>query len=237
MPVGTDYPSQLQALLGPNYQVTNLGKAGTTVQAPFRRELARLPMSINRPYRSVTQYAELTAGTWDIVVIMMGTNDGKLYRVTPADEEFDTTPIIITLIITAILGSLAMIVLLATYYHDRNTIVTSVTKKVCPRETWSDLEEQTQDEARRSETEFSVHETDHPKMAFSGSSSSREHSPTASATYGEDSDNVSPFNPVQPSSKSEKLPAPTNATAIFGYSGHLVTQQTKSPHPIERVDL
>lgn len=62
----TTYPAMLQRKLGPGYKVTNLGACGSTMlkggDSPFWK----------RP-----QYEGLTSGTWDIVVIMLGTNDAK----------------------------------------------------------------------------------------------------------------------------------------------------------------
>jgi len=60
------YPGQLQILLGDKYSVTNLGACGSTM----------LKVS-NSPYWQRPQYKALTAGKWDIIIIMLGTNDAK----------------------------------------------------------------------------------------------------------------------------------------------------------------
>lgn len=65
------YPQQLQLLLDDAYgagkfSVTNLGSGGSTM----------LKKS-NAPYWERSQYARLTAGKWDIVTIMLGSNDAK----------------------------------------------------------------------------------------------------------------------------------------------------------------
>lgn len=60
------YPSQLQDLLGDKYAVTNLGACGSTM----------LKHS-NSPYWQRPQYKALTEAKWDVVVIMLGTNDAK----------------------------------------------------------------------------------------------------------------------------------------------------------------
>merc|ERR1712232_898133 len=65
------YPGQLQILLdqkhGPGaYSVTNLGACGTTMLKKG-----------NSPFWKKPQYKALVAGKWDIVTIMLGTNDAK----------------------------------------------------------------------------------------------------------------------------------------------------------------
>jgi lysophospholipase L1-like esterase len=65
------YPQQLQKLLdakhGPGkYAVTNLGACGSTMLKKG-----------NSPFWKRPQYDALTKGTWDIVTIMLGTNDAK----------------------------------------------------------------------------------------------------------------------------------------------------------------
>jgi len=60
------YPAQLQGKLGDGYKVTNLGACGSTM----------LKHS-NKPFWQRPQYKALVAGKWDIVVIMLGTNDAK----------------------------------------------------------------------------------------------------------------------------------------------------------------
>ena len=61
------YPAQLQGMLNASqYSVTNLGACGSTMQK-----------NADSPYWKRPQYAALTAGRWDMVVIMLGTNDAK----------------------------------------------------------------------------------------------------------------------------------------------------------------
>ena len=65
------YPQQLQILLdetwgNDTYSVTNLGACGSTM----------LKVS-DSPYWQRPQYTTLTNNTWDIVTIMLGTNDAK----------------------------------------------------------------------------------------------------------------------------------------------------------------
>jgi lysophospholipase L1-like esterase len=65
------YPGQLQILLDQihgegKYSVTNLGACGSTM----------LKKS-NSPYWKRSQYTALTKGKWDIITIMLGTNDAK----------------------------------------------------------------------------------------------------------------------------------------------------------------
>jgi lysophospholipase L1-like esterase len=63
--LSTTYPQALQQLLGSGYDVRNFGKGGTTLQndASF-------------PYTTHWQYTESLAFNPEIVVIMLGTNDG-----------------------------------------------------------------------------------------------------------------------------------------------------------------
>ena len=61
------YPAQLQALLDPAaYAVTNLGACGSTMQKGG-----------DSPYWQRPQYQTLIGNKWDIIVIMLGTNDAK----------------------------------------------------------------------------------------------------------------------------------------------------------------
>jgi len=65
------YPQQLQILLDKTYgagkySVTNLGACGSTMLKKG-----------NSPFWQRPQYKALTAGKWDIVTIMLGTNDAK----------------------------------------------------------------------------------------------------------------------------------------------------------------
>ena len=61
------YPQQLQGMLDPSaYAVTNLGACGSTMQKAG-----------DSPYWQRPQYQTLIGNKWDIVVIMLGTNDAK----------------------------------------------------------------------------------------------------------------------------------------------------------------
>lgn len=60
------YPAQLQLLLGDSFVVTNLGASGATLQK-----------NGDSPYWQRPQYQTLIANKWDIVIIMLGTNDAK----------------------------------------------------------------------------------------------------------------------------------------------------------------
>ena len=60
------YPGQLQIMLGDGYKVTNLGACGSTMMK-----------GADSPYWKRPQYTTLTAAKWDIIVIMLGTNDAK----------------------------------------------------------------------------------------------------------------------------------------------------------------
>jgi len=68
---GHTYPDQLQVLLDTNngegkFAVTNLGACGSTMQK-----------GADSPYWDRPQYDALTSQEWDIVIIMLGTNDAK----------------------------------------------------------------------------------------------------------------------------------------------------------------
>ena len=64
------YPGQLQILLDAKYPdkyvVTNLGACGSTMMK-----------SADSPYWDRPQYTALTSAKWDILIIMLGTNDAK----------------------------------------------------------------------------------------------------------------------------------------------------------------
>jgi len=64
------YPQQLGQILEAKYpgkyQVTNLGACGSTMLK-----------SADSPYWKRSQFSALVKGTWDIIVIMLGTNDAK----------------------------------------------------------------------------------------------------------------------------------------------------------------
>jgi lysophospholipase L1-like esterase len=63
------YPSRLQDLLGDKYVVTNLGASGSTMLK-----------NGSSPYWKRPQYRTLVAAKWDIVIIMLGTNDAKTFN-------------------------------------------------------------------------------------------------------------------------------------------------------------
>ena len=65
------YPSQLQDIFDEKhgngtYSVTNLGTCGTTLQKNGAK-----------PYWTSATYKALVAATWDIVIVMLGTNDAR----------------------------------------------------------------------------------------------------------------------------------------------------------------
>ncbi len=61
------YPQQLQRMLDPaKYAVTNLGECGSTMQK-----------NADSPYWKRKSFTTLTQNVWDVVVIMLGTNDAK----------------------------------------------------------------------------------------------------------------------------------------------------------------
>jgi len=60
------YPGQLGIMLGDKYAVTNLGACGSTMLK-----------GANSPYWKRPQFNTLTAGKWDVIIIMLGTNDAK----------------------------------------------------------------------------------------------------------------------------------------------------------------
>jgi len=62
----TTYPSRLQAKLGNKYKVTNLGACGSTMLR-----------NGDSPFWKRPQYQALTAAKWDVIIIMLGTNDAK----------------------------------------------------------------------------------------------------------------------------------------------------------------
>src|ERR1700733_8141303 len=61
------YPTQLQQMLGNNYQVTNYGVSGTT-----------LIKKGDLPYWNTNEYKTALAANPDIVIIDLGGNDSKL---------------------------------------------------------------------------------------------------------------------------------------------------------------
>lgn len=63
------YQGHLETLLGPSYEVSNFGRDSATL-----RNDANAPGTM--PYTSTSSYTAALASTPDIVVIMLGTNDG-----------------------------------------------------------------------------------------------------------------------------------------------------------------
>lgn len=72
-----NYPTQLQAMLGTEYEVMNFGVSGTT-----------LLKKGNNPYWKTNQYAAALASNPDIVFIKLGTNDSKAVN-RPFYDEFE----------------------------------------------------------------------------------------------------------------------------------------------------
>lgn len=71
-PASNAYPARLQQMLDAkfgngSYEVSNFGAGGATVQR-----------GADSPYWNRTQFAQWTNSTWDIVVMMLGTNDAKV---------------------------------------------------------------------------------------------------------------------------------------------------------------
>ena len=60
------YPSVLASLLGEGYKVTNLGEGGATMQT-----------GADSPYWLRPGFRALTAAKWDVIILMLGTNDAK----------------------------------------------------------------------------------------------------------------------------------------------------------------
>jgi hypothetical protein len=61
------YPQQLQLMLNASqYTVTNLGACGSTMQK-----------GADSPYWKRPQFTTLTQNKWDVIIIMLGTNDAK----------------------------------------------------------------------------------------------------------------------------------------------------------------
>ena len=60
------WPAQLQAMIGDGYKVTNLGACGSTMMK-----------DANSPYWRRPQHKALISAKWDIITIMLGTNDAK----------------------------------------------------------------------------------------------------------------------------------------------------------------
>ena len=61
------YPSVLASLLGERYKVTNLGEGGATMQ-----------VGADSPYWLRAGFRALTAAKWDVIILMLGTNDAKV---------------------------------------------------------------------------------------------------------------------------------------------------------------
>lgn len=67
------YPSVMQKLLGKDYAVENFGRSGATVIADYDFQEGRL----YGPYLKSEEYASAMASDPDIVVLMLGMNDGN----------------------------------------------------------------------------------------------------------------------------------------------------------------
>lgn len=61
------YPAQLQAMLGPGYEVLNFGVSGATMLKKG-----------NKPYCNTPEYQQVLASAANVVFIKLGTNDSKL---------------------------------------------------------------------------------------------------------------------------------------------------------------
>jgi hypothetical protein len=77
------YPAQLQALLGDGYSVTNLGACGSDM---IRNVTNRTASPAFSPYWERAQFQALIKGKWDILVIMLGTNDANVNDEPPCWE-------------------------------------------------------------------------------------------------------------------------------------------------------
>ena len=77
---GGDYPSQLQALVGPAYVVSNYGNSGKT---QLHAGLCGPPAGGDCAYIHTPTWPAALASTPDIVTIMLGTNDAKNFNWYP----------------------------------------------------------------------------------------------------------------------------------------------------------
>lgn len=68
------YPAVLQKLLGDDYKVANFGSSGTLVQKVHPRGWKD---GWFKPYWQTPQFEAFNRSSWDVVVIMIGTNDAK----------------------------------------------------------------------------------------------------------------------------------------------------------------
>jgi hypothetical protein len=64
----------LQRLLGDAYQVWNLGCSGSQVQTPPNRAVDKTSKE-TPSYWTTSKFHTLNASQWDVVVLMLGTND------------------------------------------------------------------------------------------------------------------------------------------------------------------
>jgi lysophospholipase L1-like esterase len=62
----TDYPADLQALLGPSYEVGSFGIGGATIL-----------LNTDRPYLNQAEFQQAKQFRPDVVVILLGTNDAR----------------------------------------------------------------------------------------------------------------------------------------------------------------
>lgn len=65
-PSNYSYPHRLQQLLGPEYEVVNLGVSGACMQR-----------NANFSYWTTSKFQTFISERWDVVIVMLGTNDAK----------------------------------------------------------------------------------------------------------------------------------------------------------------
>ena len=82
-----NYPNQLQKLLGDGYKVVNCGKASSYVMSPE----SAYNVKASKPalwYPATAQYATAMRTDADIVIVMLGTNDGRSMSGKGAENDF-----------------------------------------------------------------------------------------------------------------------------------------------------
>ena len=74
----TNYPANLQALLGAGYRVESFGVTGSTVL-----------LNTDKPYLNQSAFQQARAFLPNVVVIMLGTNDARIntYRYNKSQQE------------------------------------------------------------------------------------------------------------------------------------------------------
>ena len=80
------YPTVLQRLLGDSYEVRNLGKPSQTMSKTGMDGESR------SAYWDCEHFEELSKGGWDIVVIMLGTNDTKMKSSGDPNDNWHEVP-------------------------------------------------------------------------------------------------------------------------------------------------